>query len=415
MSLCDALVAQASAGVAPALRAVDCLANESTAAAFGRLFGSNGALVPALSIILTLYIAFFAITLLTGRSRIGISALTPRMLTLGFVLTFATSWVAYQGVVWNLAIGAPDQIATVLMGARGSATQIFADRIDMVFAAIAQVGTAAQDAQASGGGPPQVAQGSFTPENLMWLAAIILLLGTVGVLVAARIALAVLLAVGPVFVVFGLFSGTRGLCAGWLRGVVMTALSPLFVVVGGGLMLELLVPVVASLSIGEGVDGRASLALFLIASVHVALIGMILKVTGAMVSGWSVFGLATEKREPVGRAASDAGPVTVGVQQNFNSATSRSTIASGSMANFSLHTAGTHTSSSVHTHNNRSLMRQMAGAIPAIPPVVSARARGVGNLHLTGRDAIGIVVSARARGVGSRFRTPLRPDREMFR
>ncbi len=56
MSLCDPLLAGASAGVAPALRAVDCLANETTASAFGRLFGGNGALVPALTILLTLYI-----------------------------------------------------------------------------------------------------------------------------------------------------------------------------------------------------------------------------------------------------------------------------------------------------------------------------------------------------------------------
>ena len=34
-------------------------------------------------------------------------------LTLGLVLTFATSWIAYSQVVWNLATGAPDEIAAV--------------------------------------------------------------------------------------------------------------------------------------------------------------------------------------------------------------------------------------------------------------------------------------------------------------
>jgi type IV secretion system protein VirB6 len=74
------------------------------------------------------------------------------MMTLGLVLTFATSWVAYQGVVWNLAIGAPDQIAGVLMGTKGSATQIFADRIDLIFAAVAEV------ADAAGGGQGAAAE-----------------------------------------------------------------------------------------------------------------------------------------------------------------------------------------------------------------------------------------------------------------
>ena len=113
---CAPLVENASDGVLAALRAVDCLSNEMTALAFGRLFGGQGALLPALTILLTLYIAFFAISLLTGRSRIGISALTPRFITLGLVLTFATSWVAYQNVVWAIALGAPDQIAAIISG-----------------------------------------------------------------------------------------------------------------------------------------------------------------------------------------------------------------------------------------------------------------------------------------------------------
>jgi type IV secretion system protein VirB6 len=290
MSTCDSLAANAPSGVAPALRAVDCLANEAAATAFSRLFGSAGSLTPALTILLTLYIAFFAISLLTGRSRVSVAALTPRMMTLGLVLTFATSWLAYQGVIWNLAIGAPDQIAGVLLGAKGSATQLFADRIDLIFAAIAEVASVSGGGQ--GGALQSTASGSFTPGNLMWLGALLLMLGTVGVLVTARIALAVLLALGPIFVVMGLFSGTRGLTAGWLRGVVMTAITPLFVVLGGGLMIELLVPVVNTLRSGDGIDGRAAMALFMIAAIHIALMTMVLRVVGTMIAGWQVFGLS---------------------------------------------------------------------------------------------------------------------------
>ena len=312
MSACEALTQEASGGVAPALRAVDCLAGETVASAFARLFGDGGALLPALTIGLTLYIAFFAIGLLTGRARIGVSALTPRMLTLGLVLTFATSWIAYSQVVWNLATGAPDEIAGVLTGAKGSATQIFGDRIDLVFGAIAdaaEAGKQAQAAQATAAAAQQGAQaagqvvsGNFTPSNLMWLGALLLLLGTVGVLVTARIALAVLLAVGPIFVVFALFNGTRGLFVGWLRGLTLTAVTPLFVVVGGGVVMELLVPIVASLIGPEGINGRSALALFVIACVHVALMSMVLKVAGTMVAAWQVFGLAGGDREPQGSA-----------------------------------------------------------------------------------------------------------------
>lgn len=289
-SQCTQIVAGASDGILPALRAVDCLANATTSAAFDRLFGGQGILLPALTILLTLYIAFFAISLLTGRSQLGISTLTPRMMTLGLVLTFATSWVAYQNVVWSLATAGPDQLAGIILGTRGSATEIFATRIDLILRVISDVAlTASGTAE---GAARSAAAGSFSPGNLMWLGALLLLLGTVGILVTTRIALAVLLAVGPVFVLFALFPGTRGLFAGWLRAIILTAMTPLFVIVGGGLMLELLIPVVNGLVDADGISGRAVLALFLISAVHVALMIMAFRIASALVSGWTVFGLA---------------------------------------------------------------------------------------------------------------------------
>jgi type IV secretion system protein VirB6 len=282
---CDALVQNASAGVAASLRAVDCVSAETTASAFARLFGTQGVLLPALTLLLTLYVASFAILLMTGRSSLSVRSLTPRMIMLGVVLTFTTSWVAYQSVVWNLTIGAPDQIAGVLMGTSGSATQMFADRIDILFNVITETASATRGPGASAG------SGSFTPSNLMWLASLLLMLGTVGVLVTARIALAVLLALGPVFIAFALFGSTRGLFVGWLRGVILMAITPLFAVLGGAVMVELAVPVVAGLREAEGVDGRAAMALFVIAAVHCALMSLAIRVASTTVGAWSVFGL----------------------------------------------------------------------------------------------------------------------------
>ncbi len=127
---------------------------------------------------------------------------------------------------------------------------MFADKIDIVFAAIQQAArrTAAAQQRSSRRYP------TFSPQGLMWMGATLLLLGTVGVLVTARIALAVLVAVGPVFVVMALFPATRGLFAGWLRGLAMLAVTPLFAVLGGTLMLELAVPVLSALAPVPGRD-----------------------------------------------------------------------------------------------------------------------------------------------------------------
>jgi len=392
VSRCETATSIASGGVAPALRAIDCLANEATSSAFARLFGTAGVLLPALTIMLTLYIAFFAISLLTGRGRIGVSALTPRMLTLGLVLTFVTSSVAYQSVVWNLAVGAPDQIAGVLMGAKGQATQLFANRIDKVFAAITEV---ASSVNSNPQGAAQQA-GTFTPANLMWLAALMLLLSTVGVLVTARIALAVLLAVGPIFVVLALFSGTRGLFVGWLRGVVLTAVTPLFAVLAGGFMLELAVPVIGELRNPEGLDPRAVMALFLIAAVHVALMTMVLQVVGTIVAGWKVFGLAANDA-PDRRARS--GEPTVGRAAAASAAASQNTavpaaqrLAAASVAAPSFD-AGALAAPSAFRRSGRSLMSQGSSSSSLLVP--------------PGRR--------RALGIGSRFRAAGNSSREMIR
>ena len=283
---CQQVAQEVGSGVAAALRAVDCTAGNLTAQAFGRLFAPGGSMATVLTILLTIYIAIFGLQLLTGQSSIGVRALTPRMITVGLVLTFATSWVAYQSVVWNLAIGAPDWLAGVLTGTTESATTTFAQKIDVVFLAIQQASAGAEDISA------------FSPEGMMWLGAMLFMLGTVGLLVTARIALAVLVALGPVFVVMALFEGTRGLFAGWLKGVTMLALAPLFAVIGGSVMLELAVPVLSTLVATPGqVDAQAAMGFFMIGAVHVALMVLVLRTAATMVGGWTVFGLAPSESD----------------------------------------------------------------------------------------------------------------------
>jgi type IV secretion system protein VirB6 len=113
-----------------------------------------------------------------------------------------------------------------------------------------------------------------------------------------------------VFIVMALFDGTRGLFTGWLKGIVMLAIAPLFAVLGGSLMLELAVPVIAALTSVPGkIDPRAAMAFFMIGAVHVALMVMVIKVAATMVGGWTVFGLARSGREDEGGRSAAAMPV----------------------------------------------------------------------------------------------------------
>ena len=280
---CDTALEGMGGGIASALQAIECMAQQGAAGMFGSLFAPGGALQTTLVILLTFYVAFFGISLMLGRSSLSVRALVPRMMTLGLVLTFATSWVAYQGVVWNLIVWGPEWLARVLTGSDGPATLVFGQKLDVVFEAVQQASQGQENFEA------------FSPPGLMWLGAVLLLLGTVGILATSKIALALLVTIGPAFVVMALFNGTRGLFTGWLKGLVMLALVPLFAVLGGTIMLELAVPVLSALvAIPGEVSPRAAMAFFLIGAVHVALTFMVLKVTGTMVAGWQVFGLAPQ-------------------------------------------------------------------------------------------------------------------------
>jgi type IV secretion system protein VirB6 len=284
MNQCQPFGAEGPAGVADALQKVDCLATDATAMSFGRLFGEHGSFQTALTIILTLYVALLAFNLLTGRSALRISVLTPRMMTLGLVLTFATSWIAYQSVVWNLATGAPDEIASVLIGSKGSATVLFAQQLDGFFDAITNAASAipAQTPTVAAATPAFA-----SPANILSLGALIMLLGTVGVLVVCRLALAALLIIGPVFIVLALFDGTRGLFEGWLKSVAMFALVPLLTVVMGSGALVAIAPMVAGLDQAGGqIPLKTAVSILVASIIYLSLMLLIFKVAASLTRSW---------------------------------------------------------------------------------------------------------------------------------
>jgi type IV secretion system protein VirB6 len=400
VSSCPTLSVEGQAGIAEALRVVDCVSAEGTAKAFGRLFGADGSLVTALTLLLTLYIALLAVNLLTGRSKLGLNMLTPRMLGLGLVLTFATSWVAYQSVVWTLLTGAPDQVASVVTGQQGSATAAFAGQLDSLFAAVAQAAEAAKEPlpltqTGITPAPPQAA--GWSAADVLWMAAMLLLLGTVGVLLVARIALAALLALGPVFIVMALFRGTHGLFVGWLKGAVMFALVPLFTVLIGGAALALLAPIVAALNSGP-VSMQAAVTMFLGAAVYVALMVIVLKVSGAVVSGWSI---GSSERSGTAATAVSPGAAPASAAMTSNQAAAQVSAAPGNAAG-------------AEPPVSDRVRAIVAGTrVPANDvsdgPVRDMRVTGLKSVSVTAAElspARASPLDRRVQGIGTRFRTP---------
>jgi type IV secretion system protein VirB6 len=291
-------------GITAGLQYIDCNSERIIEYAFNRFFGPGGALGWALTTILTIYVALIAFRLLSGRGRL--SALPPRILGLGLILTFATSWIGYQSFVLNIALGAPEELAKILLNTKGSATYMFSRQLDIMFQAIAQV---ALQSRTAGVGPEGAAGVMSAEGDLLWLGALMLLLGTVGVLIVARMALALM----------ALFSGTRGLFVGWMKAVVMLAVTPLFAVLLGGGTLALIRPLVVELAKLNGeIDMRIAVNIFLAASVHVALMLMAIKLSTTLVSGWRLPWAEPE----AGASSSD----------NANAASAAAAVAASSMA-----------------------------------------------------------------------------------
>ncbi len=378
---CDLAAQDMGTGVAGALTAVDCIAGQVSEQAFNRLFGPEGELGTVLPILLTLYVAFFGISLMLGRSNLSVRAVIPKMMTIGLVLTFATSFAAFQTVFYNLIVLGPNYIAGIITDTGGAdATANFAAKLDIVFLAVQEASTGQEDISA------------FSPPGMMWLGAMLLLLGTVGLLVTARIGLALLLAVGPIFVVLALFNGTRGLFVGWLKGLVMLALAPLFAVVGGSIMLEMAVPILAALVATPGqIDQQAAMAFFLVGAVHMALMFMILKVATSMVAGWEVFGLATpdkldERASDVSRPASAPSAVQPAPARAGQVAPAASSVAAQRRVNVAMPTtsaANDTGGASVTTRETKVYATSSGNGQPVPSSQAASRTRGIGNRFRT--------------------------------
>lgn len=78
--------------------------------------------------------------------------------------------------------------------------------------------------------------------------ALLMMLASLGVVLASKIVLGLLLGLGPVFVLFLLFDSTRGLFEGWLRASLAAAISPLMAIFALVVQLTLLEPHVVRLA-----------------------------------------------------------------------------------------------------------------------------------------------------------------------
>jgi type IV secretion system protein VirB6 len=231
------------------LGTVDCYIGDFAQGSYRGLVGPGTMFATVFTALLTIYIALMGYQLLLGRGGLRLTDLPLTALKVGLVLSFLTSWAAYQTLVYDFLFSGPSEIARVLLAQTdrfGATTggDVFTG-LERSFYALTN---AAEVYGRQAGGNVNILQGGpALGSGLLWMSAVTMLLVTVGMIVAMKIVLGFLLAVGPVFIGLFLFDATRGLFDGWLRTTVAFALAPLAITVFAAAMLLMLGPAVQRL------------------------------------------------------------------------------------------------------------------------------------------------------------------------
>ena len=257
MQYCPQITLVGETSVSGSLQAMDCHITSAVQTGYERLFGAGGVFGHALQAMLIIYIAIIAIGFMTGRTQLTLSMMSPRIVTMVLVLTFVTAWPAYHAVFYGLLMNGPDEVAAALLGQRGSAVMNFAQGLDGLFVKFADIAqaldgnAAGQAGQAAAAAKADAAAAMLAPKpmpvTLFWLSGLFMLVSTLGALILTRMVLYLLLILGPLFIVLGLFPQTRGLFNGWIRTSLIFSLAPMLIVLGGTASLMLFVPLIESI------------------------------------------------------------------------------------------------------------------------------------------------------------------------
>jgi type IV secretion system protein VirB6 len=219
----------------------DCQAFGLVERGYAALAQPGGTLSTALTGMLVIAVAFFGYRLLLGRGVL-LSDAVGLTVKIGIVLLIATSWQAWQSLAYDGLARAPTEVASEVLVGIGAPPplQSLEKALDDVAAAGVGYRSRAGIASPWVGGPAAAAM-------TLNVSAVLLTLSTVGILVAARVVLAILLAVAPAMAGLLLFNGTRGMAQAWLGAMAAAALAPMFVLLVTAVEFAILSPMIARL------------------------------------------------------------------------------------------------------------------------------------------------------------------------
>jgi type IV secretion system protein VirB6 len=250
---------------------IDCQAQTLGAAGYQAMAAGGSASSLILGGVLTVFIALFGYRLILGDTPDVRSAILT-VIKLGVVLLLATSWPAFRTLAYDVALKGPAELAGAIGGASGlpgaggglvARLQGIDDEIaelnvigtgrppntDVIAGPTTQPMTPEQQAQERRRLQGLASHARWDPArdlSLLGSARTLFLAGTIAAFASVRLIAGLLLALGPLFAIFLLFEGTRGLFEGWVRGLAGAALGALGTAIVLGVELALLEPWLAA-------------------------------------------------------------------------------------------------------------------------------------------------------------------------
>ncbi len=206
---------------------IDCQAQLIGSYGYQALGSPGSAASILVTSLLTLFIALFGIRLMFGPSPHARDAVFG-VLKIGIVLTLAFSWPAFRTVIYDVTLKGPAEIANVVQSSSGNGRAAdFAYRLQAADNAVVTLTTVGSGRNAAAlvegedsGSTFRAAaiedDTGFGSARILYIASII---GTLGLL---RIGAGLLLALAPVAAGLWLFTQSRGIFAGWLKGLAFT-------------------------------------------------------------------------------------------------------------------------------------------------------------------------------------------------
>ncbi|MGI4879522.1 MAG: type IV secretion system protein, partial [Janthinobacterium lividum] len=116
----------AAASTAPVLArdilaGADCLISGQIEQGYSALLAPGGGFSEALTLGLTIYVAIIGYRLILGQAGLSLGEVVPHFVKIGLVVALATSWPAYQSLVFNVLFHGPEQLAAPILRQVGGA------------------------------------------------------------------------------------------------------------------------------------------------------------------------------------------------------------------------------------------------------------------------------------------------------